>query len=244
MVGRRSVSIAIIGLGLLSGSVRAAPLAPPGLTVTRVTASQQGRTLRIRDVVHNNGPKTAATSTTGYYLGRVRIGARRTGQLAPGMSSIGVVTLRIPRTLRPGAYRLRACADDHYKLRLIHCRAAAKEVIAPDRTPPVFTGLTQAVTCIPGPIVPGRSSRYALNWTAASDDGTPRSGIVYDIYQATTSGGEDFTTPTYTSEPGASAFTTPLLSNDDNWYFVVRARDQAGNRDSNTVERRGFNQCV
>ena len=244
MVGRRSVSIAIIGLGLLSGSVLAARLSLPTLTVTRVTVSQQGRTLRIRDVVRNDSPTTAPPSTTAYYLGRVRIGARRIRQLEPGVSSSGVVTLRIPPTVRPGTYRLRACADDHYKLRLTHCRAAAQPVIAPDQTPPAFAGLKQAVTCIPGPIGPGRSSRYGLSWSAASDDSTPPSAIVYDVYQTTTPGSEDFTTPTYTSAPGATTFTTPLLSSDNNWYFVVRARDQAGNRDNNTVERHGFNQCV
>ncbi len=113
-----------------------------------------------------------------------------------------------------------------------------------DQTPPAFAGLAQAVTCIPGPIVPGRSSRYGLSWAAASDNGTPPSMIVYDIYQATTSGSEDFTSPTYTSAPGATTFTTPMLSNDNNWYFVVRARDQAGNDDTNTVEQHGLNQCL
>jgi hypothetical protein len=243
MVGRRSGSIAIIRLGLLSGSVLAAPPSPPSLTVTRVTVSQHGRKLRIRDVVRNNGPATAP-SVTAYYLGRVRIGARRIRQLQPGMSSSGAVTPRIQRPVRPGTYRLRACADDHQKLRLIHCPAAAQPVIAPDQTPPLFAGLTQAVTCIPGPIGPGRSSRYGFSWTAASDDGTPPGLIVYDIYQATTPDSEDYTTPTYTTHPGATTFSTPILSNDNNWYFVVRARDQAGNHDTNTVERHGFNQCV
>lgn len=244
MVGRGAASIAIIGLGLLSGSVLAAPMSSPNLTVTRVAVAQQGRTLSIRTMVRNDGRTTAPPSTTAYYLARVRIGAHRIKQLQAGKSSSSTVTVRIPRTVPPGTYRLRACADDHRLLRLAHCRAAPKPVVVPDQTAPAFAGLEQAVTCIPGPIGPGRSSRYGLSWAAASDDGTPRSGIVYDIYQATTAGGEDFSTPTYTSAPGATSFTTPLLASDSSWYFVVRARDQAGNQDGNTVERHGFNQCV
>jgi hypothetical protein len=34
------------------------------------------------------------------------------------------------------------------------------------------------------------------------------------------------------------------LPTDVTFYFVVRARDQLGNRDSNTVEREGQNLCV
>ena len=34
------------------------------------------------------------------------------------------------------------------------------------------------------------------------------------------------------------------LPADETFYFVVRARDRAGNRDSNPVERQGVNMCV
>jgi hypothetical protein len=44
--------------------------------------------------------------------------------------------------------------------------------------------------------------------------------------------------------PGATSFVTPPLPADKAAYFVVRARDKAGNRDSNTVEREGQNLCV
>ena len=50
--------------------------------------------------------------------------------------------------------------------------------------------------------------------------------------------------PTYTTPAGATSFTTPPLATDKYFYFVVRARDQAGNSDSNTVEREGQNLCV
>ena len=113
-----------------------------------------------------------------------------------------------------------------------------------DRTPPRFAGLESAVTCIPGPIGGGRTSAYTLRWDPASDNRTPTRRIVYDVYQATTAGGEDFSTPTYTTDPGATSFTTPLLPTDKVFYFVVRARDRAGNRDSNAVERDGQNLCL
>jgi hypothetical protein len=36
----------------------------------------------------------------------------------------------------------------------------------------------------------------------------------------------------------------PKLPSTETFYFVVRARDGAGNEDSNTVEREGLNLCV
>src|SRR3989441_12810125 len=121
---------------------------------------------------------------------------------------------------------------------------AGTEAKRNDVTPPTFAGLKSATTCIPGPIGGGRTTSYHLSWDPATDDVTPSSEIVYDVYQATTSGGENFATPTYTTPPGATSFDTPQLPTDKYFYFVVRARDQAGNRDSNLVEREGANLCV
>lgn len=113
-----------------------------------------------------------------------------------------------------------------------------------DTTPPKFAGLKSATTCIPGPIGGGRTSSYHLSWDPATDNRTPSSQIVYDVYQATPPGGEDFSMPTYTTPAGVSSFDTPPLPSDHTFYFVVRARDRAGNRDSNTLERQGQNLCV
>ena len=113
-----------------------------------------------------------------------------------------------------------------------------------DQIPPTFAGLKSATTCIPGPIGEGRTSSYHLSWEAATDNVTPSSKIVYNVYQATTAGGEDFSQPTYTTAAGVTSFDTPQLSSGKTFYFVVRARDQAGNEDSNTVERDGQNLCV
>jgi hypothetical protein len=113
-----------------------------------------------------------------------------------------------------------------------------------DRIPPTFAGLKSATTCIPGPIGGGRTSSYHLSWDPATDNVTPSGKIVYDVYQASTPGGENFSAPTYTTAAGATSFDTPPLAADKSFYFVVRARDRAGNRDSNKVERQGQNLCV
>jgi len=113
-----------------------------------------------------------------------------------------------------------------------------------DRTPPAFAGLKSATTCVPGPVGGGRTSSYTLSWDAAADNVSPSSTIVYLVYQAGAPGSEDFTTPTYTTTAGATSFETPPLPADKPVYFVVRARDQAGNVDLNRAERQGQNVCV
>lgn len=127
---------------------------------------------------------------------------------------------------------------------LLLVSSAPAGAVRNDRTPPIFAGLKSAFTCIPGPIGGGRTTAYTLSWDPAIDNRSPTRRIVYDVYQATTAGGEDFSTPTYTTESGATSFTTPALPTDRVLYFVVRARDQAGNHDANTVEREGQNLCV
>ncbi len=153
---------------------------------------------------------------------------------------------RLPSECRP--FR---SAGALIRLLLLLLAAVVSLVISPpaeakraDNTPPSFAGLKSATTCIPGPIGGGRTASYNLSWDPATDNVSPSRRIVYDIYQANTSGGEDFSTPTYTTSAGATSFTTPPLTTNSYFYFVVRARDQAGNSDSNTVEREGQNLCV
>ena len=88
---------------------------------------------------------------------------------------------------------------------------ALARVPTPDRTPPTFAGLESATTCIPGPIG-GQTASYRLSWDAARDDVTPSRKIVYDIYQATKPGGEDFASATYTTSRGATSFTHAVAS--------------------------------
>jgi hypothetical protein len=72
---------------------------------------------------------------------------------------------------------------------------------------------------------------------------TPSSRMVYSVYRATSTGGEDFSTPSYTTREGALTFVTPPLPSNASNYFLVRARDAAGNRDRNRRERVGRNLC-
>ncbi|HEV8248456.1 MAG TPA: fibronectin type III domain-containing protein [Gaiellaceae bacterium] len=113
-----------------------------------------------------------------------------------------------------------------------------------DTQPPQFDGLVSATTCVPGPIVVGDTTSYTLRWDPATDNVTRSKKIVYDVYQASAPGAEDFSTPTYTTAAGATSFVTPPLPANQPVYFVVRARDKAGNSDSNKVERQGQNICV
>jgi hypothetical protein len=127
---------------------------------------------------------------------------------------------------------------------LLGSAALAPGAVRRDRTPPVFAGLKTATTCIPGPVDSGRKSSYRLTWAPAKDNRTPAARIRYDIYQAIERGGERFSAPTYTSAPGATVFVTPTLWSSSGVYFVVRARDAAGNRDRNRRELPGTNLCL
>ena len=116
-----------------------------------------------------------------------------------------------------------------------------------DRTPPLFAGLRSATTCIPGPVGGGeRMSSFRLVWPQARDNVTPSSRIAYDIYQTTSPGTERFSRATYSTRRGVTSFVTPQLpsSETETYYFVVRARDTAGNRDRNRREQPGRNLCL
>jgi hypothetical protein len=113
-----------------------------------------------------------------------------------------------------------------------------------DRTPPVFAGLDAATTCLPGPVGGDRTIAYHLRWHPARDRVTPQRKIVYSVYESEVAGGESFAHATYTTPAGATTFTTPPLSSTAAYYFVVRARDAAGNRDRNRREQRGVNLCL
>jgi hypothetical protein len=112
-----------------------------------------------------------------------------------------------------------------------------------DRTPPSFAGLERAFACTPGAQRPGQTTPFTLSWQPASDDRTQSSQIVYDVYLSSTSGAENYATPTWTTPPGVTTYRTPGLASHGGFYFVVRARDQAGNEDHNAVERRGIDPC-
>lgn len=75
-----------------------------------------------------------------------------------------------------------------------------------------------------------------VTWEAATDNVTAPSAIVYDLYVATSSQGENYTTALATTDAGATSFNLENLNALSTYYVVVRARDAAGNRDPNTAE--------
>jgi hypothetical protein len=110
--------------------------------------------------------------------------------------------------------------------------------------PPTFAGLISATTCNSlAPRILPRPASYTLTWKAATDPVMPSAAIVYDVFLATTPGAENYSQPTWTTSPGVTSFTTPGVPHSGPVYFVVRARDSAGNEDANTVERQGVSQC-
>jgi len=105
---------------------------------------------------------------------------------------------------------------------------------AADTAAPQFTGLVSIT-------VPSYTS-MSLSWSPASDNVTPASAIVYLVYVSTYPGGQDFSTPVLITPPGATGVVVGGLSPGTFYYFVVRARDEAGNIDNNTVELAGIAQ--
>jgi hypothetical protein len=103
---------------------------------------------------------------------------------------------------------------------------------------PTFAGLQSAtVGCgVRRPRLAPAQKMVVLTWGPATDPTTPSSQIVYDVFYSTTSGGENFSKPNWTSSPGANRMTVSVPSL-GLAYFVVRARDRAGLEDHNTVER-------
>jgi CARDB len=243
-----AVSVASLALSVSVGGTLAS-LPRPDLVVTRVAFATSGSELHVTAVVANRGGVAAPRSVVSYALGGTRIGSRSVRTLRPGSSIRIPTTLAVSLSIPAGAYHLRVCADDTRRIRegneRNNCLTEPRAVALGDRRSPKFAGLERATTCIPGPATePPISSRYGLQWQAASDDTTPATKLAYDIYQSTTPGAENLNKATYTSEPGAMSFTTPPLPADAAYYFIVRARDEAGNRDANRVERVGMNLCV
>jgi len=109
---------------------------------------------------------------------------------------------------------------------------------------PSFAGLRSAAACTPGPQRPGQTTPFTLTWAPATDPLTPSAQIVYEVFVSSTPGGENFSTPSWTTTPGATSFHTPGLPSHGTFYFVVRARDNAGRIDANRVEVRGVDPCL
>ncbi|MDH5720990.1 MAG: hypothetical protein OEZ13_10335 [Spirochaetia bacterium] len=98
-----------------------------------------------------------------------------------------------------------------------------------DTSPPIFSGIMSAVSV--------NNTAIDVYWTPASDNITESSSIVYEIFIARTSGGQNFSSRGIASQPGALSYSFTTLLPNTTYYFVVRARDIAGNISINTVEK-------
>ncbi|MBI2891824.1 MAG: hypothetical protein HYY13_13705 [Nitrospirae bacterium] len=102
-----------------------------------------------------------------------------------------------------------------------------------DGTAPTFSGATTA-----GAV---SSTQINLTWSAATDSVTSAANMVYQICWSTTyTGCASSFTATYTTSAGAVSYSATPLSVGTRYFFVIRARDEAGNVDTNVVEKSAY----
>jgi chitodextrinase len=145
-------------------------------------------------------------------------------------TSPGATSLAVPGLLRSTSYDFVVRARDQAgNVDGNHVEVSAKTLDGNDTVAPTFAGLTGAQATAPNVV--------GLSWAPASDDVTGAGGIVYFAYVSTRAGGEDFSAPAATSPAGVTSLQVGGLTPATPYFFVVRARDQAGNVDTNLVER-------
>ena len=93
-----------------------------------------------------------------------------------------------------------------------------------DCAAPEFAGLTGLTPL---------DNEVELTWDAAIDD----TSVVYNVYRSDTSGIQDFEIPY--AQTDQSPYTDLYAPNGVEWFYVVRAADEFGNEDDNTVELSG-----
>jgi hypothetical protein len=103
-----------------------------------------------------------------------------------------------------------------------------------DNTPPTFEGLNLVVT-------DDGSGDVTLTWNAATDpddpecNSDPSTPITYNIYISEFPGVFDFGLPSATTSQQQYPFLD--LERGVTYYFIVRAEDNAGNEETNTVSK-------
>ncbi len=147
------------------------------------------------------------------------------GKTLPGVTSFAATNLKVSTKY----YFVVRASDSVGNVDANVIEKSATTAASPDVTPPTFAGLVTAT--------PTTDQTIDLAWSAATDDFSPPSQLVYDIFLANVSGGESYASPSFTSAAGATSFTVTGLTPITDYYFVVRARDQAGNQNVNTIEK-------
>ena len=99
-----------------------------------------------------------------------------------------------------------------------------------DQAAPTFGGVKTADA--------GGSGAITLKWDTAKDDLSAPGALSYLVYMSDAAGTEEFTRPVLVTPPGATSATVPRLGPASKArFFVVRARDAAGNVDTNAIEK-------
>ena len=106
--------------------------------------------------------------------------------------------------------------------------AVTDGTLGPDARPPQFAGCSG---------VTAGSKALLVSWAAATDESTAASAISYEIFVATSAGGQAFGgAPKVSVKNRTSLFVRDLVPATA-YYVVCRARDEAGNSDQNTAEK-------
>lgn len=98
-------------------------------------------------------------------------------------------------------------------------------------TTPTFAGVKA--------VAPASEAGLLVAWDAATDSRTAAEDMVYNVYVATASGEQNFGAPQLTTGPGALSVIVPGVSPGNEYFVVVRARNEAGLEDDNTTEASG-----
>ncbi|MBI2061854.1 MAG: hypothetical protein HYT87_19110, partial [Nitrospirae bacterium] len=98
-----------------------------------------------------------------------------------------------------------------------------------DNSAPTFGGVSTATAT--------SDTTIDLTWTAATDDVSAGGNISYDICESTTAGSCVSSFTVNATVVGVTTTSRTALSGATRYYFVVRARDEATNTDTNTVEQ-------
>ena len=99
--------------------------------------------------------------------------------------------------------------------------------IASDTTPPIFAGLKSVHS--------DGLTRAVLSWNKASDETSPESNIIYLIWAGGQPNVPTDGLPSYVAPPRVTSFEVANLPAFQPTYFVVRAKDSAGNLDGNST---------
>ncbi len=97
-----------------------------------------------------------------------------------------------------------------------------------DTEPPEFVGADSAE--------PDEAAAVKLTWKPATDALSSAGAMIYVVYMGTTADDVDLEVPVAVSRPGATSIVVDKLpAPDTEYFFLVRARDAAGNFDDNEV---------